>query len=464
MERLRPLSTPPVASPKVVPSAGPAPSPAVAAQTAAPHASAPAPSAAKPESKPVSSAPAPGATATATVSEAEKTKAAIIASATPANVRFIEIAPAARPARLKRRHRFAMAAFGAVVVLPIFLMSLYLYLFAADQYASRVGFTVRTEEANSAMDVLSGLTKLSSASSSDTDVLYKFIQSQELIRAVDTELDLRSMFRKPEMDPVFSLGDNAQIEDLVAYWKRMVRIYYDQGTRLMEIEARAFTPEDAQALTRSLFERSTEMINTLSAIAREDATRYAREELDTGIERLKSARETLTRFRNVTQIVDPSADLQGQMGVLSSLHAELATTMIELDILNETVPQSDPRVDQTRRKIAVIEKRVAEERLKLGTHTGHGGRAYADLVGEFERLQVDLQFAEKAYVSALSAYDAAVAEARRQSRYLAAYIEPTLAEKPLYPQRLTILLVSTFVLFSLWAIGTLVYYSLRDRR
>jgi capsular polysaccharide transport system permease protein len=395
--------------------------------------------------------------------EPEPPSQPVAAPAKP-KVKLVEVVPAARPARLKRRHRMAVLTLLLCVVLPALALAIYLYNFAADQYASTVGFTVRTEETGSAMEILGGLTSFSSASSSDTDVLYKFIQSQELVRDMDATLDLRQIYRKPENDPVFALAPGASIEDLVAYWERMVRIYYDPGTGLMEIEARAFDPADAKAISSEIYARSTKMINTLSAVARNDTTRYASEELDTAVERLKVARQALTLFRNETQIVDPSADIQGQMGLLSSLNAQLATSLIDLDLLAETTRETDPRVEQTRRKIAVIENRISEEREKLGVGTNHNGRAYADLVGQFEALQVDLEFAEKAYVSALSAYDSAVAEARRQSRYLAAYIEPTLAETPLYPQRAIILMISAFALFGIWAISLLIYYSLRDRR
>ncbi|MBL9057846.1 MAG: sugar transporter, partial [Rhodobacteraceae bacterium] len=50
------------------------------------------------------------------------------------------------------------------------------------------------------------------------------------------------------------------------------------------------------------------------------------------------------------------------------------------------------------------------------------------------------------------------------SRYLAAYVEPTLAQTPLYPQRMVIILVGGFVIFGLWSICLLIYYSLHDRR
>jgi capsular polysaccharide transport system permease protein len=246
----------------------------------------------------------------------------------------------------------------------------------------------------------------------------------------------------------------------------MVRVNYDPGSGLIEIEVRAFDPQDAQRITRELFTRSSAMINDLSSIARADVTRYAREELDLAIERLKDARQALTRFRNETRIVDPTADIQGQMGLLNSLQTQLAEALIELDLVAGSTGNSDPRVVQALRRTEVIEKRIEEERRKLGvtSETGSEHEAFADLVGQFEVLQVDLEFAEKAYVSALSAYDAAVAEARRQSRYLAAYLEPTLAETPRYPQRGIILAVLTTLLIGVWTVFVLVYYSLRDRR
>ncbi|MEM9756534.1 MAG: capsule biosynthesis protein, partial [Pseudomonadota bacterium] len=92
------------------------------------------------------------------------------------------------------------------------------------------------------------------------------------------------------------------------------------------------------------------------------------------------------------------------------------------------------------------------------------GTAYADLVAEYERLSVDQQFAQEAYTAARAAYDLALAEAQRQTRYLAAHIRPTLAEAPLYPERMLILaLVSGFLLLT-WSILVLVAYALRDRR
>ena len=85
-------------------------------------------------------------------------------------------------------------------------------------------------------------------------------------------------------------------------------------------------------------------------------------------------------------------------------------------------------------------------------------------MGEYERLVVDREFAEQSYVSALAAYDSARGDAKRQNRYLAAYMQPTVAQTPQYPQRGVLLLVVTVFLFLAWSTVTLVAYSVKDRR
>ena len=138
----------------------------------------------------------------------------------------------ARRARWKTRHTLVVLSFLLMVILPCAVSAYYLWTRAVDQYISRVGFSVRTEEANSAIELLGGITNLSGSSSSDTDILYEFLQSQELVDRIDDELDLRGIWSRvdPSDDPVFAYHAPGTIEDLVSHWMRQVRIYYDSGT------------------------------------------------------------------------------------------------------------------------------------------------------------------------------------------------------------------------------------------
>ena len=63
------------------------------------------------------------------------------------------------------------------------------------------------------------------------------------------------------------------------------------------------------------------------------------------------------------------------------------------------------------------------------------GEDYPTLLAEYEGLVVDREFAEESYRAALAALDGARANASRQSRYLATYVEPTYPETAEFPQR-----------------------------
>ena len=369
---------------------------------------------------------------------------------------------------MRRRHYGVILSFILIVLLPVGAASWYLYERAADQYKSTLGFTVRSEDVSSAVDILGGLGSSFGGGSGaqDSDILYEFMRSQQLVENIDAKLDLRTMFtKKRDPDWLLSFDPDGTIEDLTQYWQRMVRIAYSASTGLIEIRILAFTAEDAKAIADEIFVENSRLINELSAIARADTMRYATEDLEQSIERLKQTRETLTKFRLENQIVDPNADIQAQMGLLTTLQTQQAEALIDFDLLADIAREGDPRLEQAQRRIDVIETRINAEREKFGVGgAGPGGVEFATIIADFERLTVDREFAEAAYAASLSARDAAVAEANRKSRYLATYIKPTQAEKAEYPQRLILIGVIGFFSFLIWSILSLVYYALRDRR
>lgn len=379
--------------------------------------------------------------------------------------RITPIRPPAQAVRPRARHWGLVFTFVGTVVLPVLLAAGYLWTRAADQFASTVAFSVIKQEVSSPIEVFGGIADFAGVGVSDSDILYEFIASQELVEILDRRLGLVEIFSKPTTDPVFGYDPEGTIEDLHDYWDRMVRITYDDGSGLIEVRALAFDPEDARAIATGIFEESARLVDELSAIAQDDTTEFARQEVERAVERLKIARERLTAYRSETQIVDPSADLQGQMGLLSTLEGQLAEAFISADLLRESTRATDPRIQQAERRIAVIEARIEDERRKLGVgREGGTGGDYATLLAEYERLAVEREFSEQAYTAALATYDQALAEARRKSRYLAAYIKPTMAQASKFPKRFMLIGLTVFFLVTLWSILVLAYYSFRDRR
>lgn len=379
---------------------------------------------------------------------------------------LVEVPPVAQPARMRKRHWGLLFGFVLFVLLPLGLAAGYLWSRAVDQYASTMGFTVRQEQGGGATDLLTGFAAQigGGGGSSDTDILYTFIQSETLVSQLDAKFDLRAIYSEPyDVDPIFALHPKASLADLLEYWQRIVRISYDEGSRLIELRVLAFEPLIAQQIGQEILNRSQSLINELNVQARTDTLRYAEVDLDDAQTRLRTARTELIRFRTQTQLVDPETDLAGRMGVVNTLQGQLADALIELDLLEQSTNQNDPRVVQARRKIEVIRNRIADERQNVARGEGDN-TDYPTLLAEYEALAADREFAEQSYLAALTALDAAKADASRQSRYLATYEAPTFPETAEYPQRWTLLGLTALFLMLSWSILALVFYSVRDSR
>ena len=150
---------------------------------------------------------------------------------------------------------------------------------------------------------------------------------------------------------------------------------------------------------------------------------------------------------------------------MASLEAQLTETQIEIDILTTNTRRSDTRLNQAQTRKNVLQARIDEERTKrvLGA-TESGSQSRAQLFGEYERLVVDVEFAEQSYQAARASFETAVSDARRNTRYLAAHIFPTIAEQSLFPKRGMILSLIALAAFLFWALLALIGFSFLDRR
>ncbi|WP_417267844.1 sugar transporter [Celeribacter baekdonensis] len=378
---------------------------------------------------------------------------------------LVETLPKAEPAFLRPRHFAIAATFGLFVIVPAGLTALYLSLFASDQYSSTLGFSVRAENTLPVSDLVGSLIGTASNGARDSDILYEYMRGQEIVSLIDQKLDLRAVYSKPQNDPVFSLADDASIETLAEYWTNMTLVSFDSNAGLIEAEIRSFSAEDSLNIAQAVLDLSSHKINELSNIAREDSIRFARETLDVTTEQLRTARTRLTAFRIENQMIDPQAAIQGQMGLLNSLQTQLAEEIITNDLIRlSTTRDTDPRIEQSDRRISIIRNRIEEERSSLGAGVEGSGPPYSQIVSEYEGLTVDREFAEERYLAARANYDVAVAEADRQSRYLVVYNPPTLAETPTHPRRFLIFALTTLLLVGIWSLATMIFYSIKDRR
>jgi capsular polysaccharide transport system permease protein len=369
--------------------------------------------------------------------------------------------PVARRARLRRRHIAVLVSFGLIVFAPLLVVAGYLYLVAADQFSSQMSFSLRSEQHVNSLEALAGLGQIATGSSSDAEIVFEYLTSQKIVQDINSDIDLRAIYARSRGDVYFTLKDNATIEEMREYWERMVKVWHERSSGVLRIETVAFTAEEARAVNEAILIEAQSLSDRLSQVARDDALRYATADLEEARIRLREARRNLSSFRAKTNIIDPALDLASAGGVIGILQQQLVEALIEQDMLLALLPSSnDPRVAQAERKVAAIRKRIEAEREAVSM--GDAG-SLVGIVGTFEAMTVDLEFAEEAFLSASAAFDVARAEAERRTRYVAVHIEPTLADSALYPQRAMLVGIFGAICILLWALVVMVGYSLRDR-
>ncbi|MCV6593668.1 MAG: sugar transporter [Silicimonas sp.] len=372
--------------------------------------------------------------------------------------------------KLHRRHRLLFASFFAMVVVPLAAAAFYLFVLAADQFHSKAGFSVRSEEFGNPLEALGAFAGVSGGSSTaDTEVLNDFIHSQTLIRKLDERLDLRTMYAARATgwpiiteDWLFGLRDDASIEDLEEYWTRMVLVSRDAVSGIIDLEVRAFSPEAARTLAQAILDESADLVDDLSRIARDDAIRFALVDVELAEARLAEIRSNVRAFRSENRLIDPESNVSSQSGVLAELQSRLAERLIRRGNIEAYTDAGDARIDDLDRQIQVIRDQIDAERAVFAARSQEGP-SLTDVIGSYEELLVDLEFSENTYKAALAGVEQARAEARRQARYAAVHIRPTLSEESLYPSRWQLLLALTVGVFALWAAVSLIYYNIRDR-
>lgn len=364
-------------------------------------------------------------------------------------------------ARFRFRHWLLVASFVLLVVAPTAFVNWYLHVRAVDQYASQLAFTIQSDDGPTLSTLGAIFGSTSGGAADDAEVLYGYIQSQNLVEKLQEELDLRTIFNRPEAtDWWYSLGDDPSIEALTDYWKSMVLVSFNAG--IVEVEVRAFDPQDAQNIAQAVLKESTLLINRLSSEAREDALREARVYLEEAMNHLRDVRLRLAELRAAEQRVDPSLDVQALMERISRLEAQLTAEQLKLDQLRQFADESDSRVVSAERRIRSLDVAIAEERAKLASNGA--GETLSEAVGKFEALTVDRELAEQAYGVALASFENAKGEARRQQRYLSAHVAPTLAETAEYPERYMLGGLSFIFLFMGWVVLVMIAYNVKDRR
>lgn len=343
--------------------------------------------------------------------------------------------------------------FLLTVVLPTGLAGAYYGLYASDVYTSESRFVVRSPERQTASP-LGALFKGSgfSRSQDDSYTVQDFMLSRDALKKIDQQHGIGKAFASTSVDRLSRFagldGDNS-FEALHLYYKKKIDIQLDSLSSISTLTVRAFTPEDAHRMNEQLLQMSEALVNQLNERGRKDMIQYAAAEVAEAAERAKAAAMVLARYRNEKGVIDPEKQAAIPLQQIAKLQDELIATKLQILQL-EKLAKDNAQLPVLRQRAQLLGKEIETESMRVA---GGGDRSLASKAGEYQRLALDKEFADKLLASTMVALEQARSEAQRKQLYLERIVQPSVPDAALEPRRLRAVL-TVFVL-GLVAMGIL---------
>ncbi len=321
------------------------------------------------------------------------------------------------------------------VLLPTLLATVYYGLVASERYVSEAQIVVRrTSDEGSKGGFASFLQSTGIGGPDDIRVVQAYILSRDAVGALQSRLPIKAIFGPPGADFIArwpSLIYGATEEELYRHYLTMVSAVPNHETGVLTIAVQAFDPSHAKEITAALLELAEAMVNRLNERAQNDSIRSANDEVSRSEEALIASQIALTRFRNREMILDPERNAALLSELIGKLNTELASTLAQISQLRESAP-NNPQLGPLSTHAASLKQQIEAQRNIISS----AGSGLADKVSEYERVNLQQQFAARRLASAVASQTVAKAHARRQQIFLERIVEPNLPDKSTLPRRL----------------------------
>ena len=352
--------------------------------------------------------------------------------------------------------------FACVVLLPTVAVFLYYLLWASPMYVSQTRFAIRSADSSGGgLDIASALLRSSSSTGADAHIVVEYIQSLDIIHDIDKELGVDLHFSDKGHDVFSRLTNNPTQDEQLRYWKWAVIPALDQDTGIITLETKAYSPEMAQKIAAAVLARSEALVNTMNLRAREDAVSLAQSEVQRAEARVRKAQEAMRNFRDAHTLLDPRVTAAGLQGVVTELEGDAVKLRAQLAEAQSFMRSSAPATKALQTRLKAVESQLDQEKQRLAGLRSQEGNLNA-VVGEYEDLTIEAEFAQKQLVTAMSALESARVHEVAKSRYVVAFQQPTLPDESLYPRPFLFTAYVFIGALLLLGLGSLITASIRE--
>jgi len=331
------------------------------------------------------------------------------------------------------------------------MVIIYWGLLASDRYVSEAHVIIQSTDLINThnMDIGSLLGGVSSGGGADQMLLRDHLLSVDMLKELDKELNLRAHYSDSRWDIISRMWDkDTEIEWFYKYYLTRVSIEYDDVAGVLVIKAEAFDAKMAQAITTMLVKNGEKFMNTIAHQLAKVQVDFLEKAVVRMSDRVMHARKEELDYQNSKGLVSPENTTENLVGIVNGMQTRLSELQADkVAMLSYLVPNS-PSVVEINMQIAAVKKQIRREKSRL---TSPNGKTLNKMVEEYQRLQMNSQFSQDVYKSALVSLEQGRIDAARTLKKMSILQHPTLPEYPLQPERLYNIVV--FILCTILIVG-----------
>jgi capsular polysaccharide transport system permease protein len=326
------------------------------------------------------------------------------------------------------------------VIIAYTVLSIPYWLFvASDRYVSNAIVIVqRTDQVNGPQVSLplniSGLTGASAPNSADQLLLTQYLLSVDMLEKLDAAFDLRSHYSGWGHDPVSRMMFKKEpIELFYQYWLSRVDVEYDSYNGVIDIQVQAYDAQTARKIVEFMIREGEAQMNLISHQLAQSQVDFLTKEVTVTHELLLKETQAMIDFQNHQGLVAPETTAQSLNSLIDTLETQKTAVQTQLASLPSTLNANQPTVMMLKKNLAAIEQQIAQRRAEL---TSPSKKTLNYTVEEFQRLQMQVDFARDLYKTALSALEQGRLDAARTLKMVSVLQSPTKPVYPMQPSRL----------------------------
>jgi capsular polysaccharide transport system permease protein len=353
--------------------------------------------------------------------------------------------------------------FLLVVVVPTILSITYYEFLTSNLYTSESQFVIRSPDKGQTTGL--GVLLKSTGFSTGGDEVYAaadYVRSRDALHELNKGGAIAHIYGNHSIS-IFNrfnpLGLSGSFEDLYHYYQGKVGIEYDGTTSIATLSVRAFNPQDAYRINSQLLDIAERVVNRLNTRGRNDVVQFAAHEVADAQMAARNAAVALAAFRNTHGVVDPEEQAKAQLEMISKLQDELIGARVQLQQLQSMAPEN-PQVPLLKTRISGLQNQIDGQ---MGRVAG-GRRSLSQSAVQYERLELERQYADRRLAAAMNSLQDAEDDARRKQAYVERIVQPSIPDDASGPRRLRGI-GATFVLsLIVWAILMMVIAGIREHQ